>query len=61
MRGEISSQLQSSLQEFRNLEVKSLIEYPPVVSDTDATISKIIGILKERMFMIYSFIWRERL
>jgi len=48
MRGEISRQLQSSLQEFRNLEVKSLIEYPPVVSDTDTTISKIIGILKER-------------
>lgn len=48
MRGEISRQLQSSLQEFRKLEVKSLIEYPPVVSDTDTTISKIIGILKER-------------
>ena len=30
------------------MEIKSLIEYPPVVSDTDTTISKIIGILKER-------------
>jgi CBS domain-containing protein len=47
MRGEIGASYKA-LQEFRNLEVKSLIEYPAVVSDTDTTISKIIGILKER-------------
>lgn len=48
MRGEISSQLYRSLREFRNIEIKEIIEYPPVVSDTDTTISKIIGILQER-------------
>jgi CBS domain-containing protein len=47
MRGEIGANYKA-LQEFRNLEVKSLIEYPPVVSDTETTISKIIGILKEK-------------
>lgn len=48
MRGEISSQLYRSLREFRNMEIKAFIEYPPVVSDTNTTISKIIGVLKER-------------
>ena len=48
MRGEISRQLYQSLREFRTIGVKPIIEYPPVVSDTDTTISKIIGILKER-------------
>lgn len=48
MRKGISSQLYRSFQEFRDSEIKSLIEYPPVVSNPDVTISKIIGILKER-------------
>jgi CBS domain-containing protein/ribosome-associated translation inhibitor RaiA len=42
------SRVNRSLREFRNTEVKGLIEYPPVVVDTETTISKIIGILKER-------------
>ena len=48
VRKEISRQLYQSLREFRNIEVKAFIEYPPVVSDANTTISKIIGILKER-------------
>lgn len=48
MRGEISRQLYRSLREFRSIEVKPIIEHPPVVFDTDTTISNIIGLLKER-------------
>jgi hypothetical protein len=48
VRGEISGQLYRSLGGFRHKEVKAFIEYPPVVTDTNTTISKIIGILKER-------------
>ncbi len=44
---EMNIQLYESLRDFRTRYVKELIE-PPVVTDTNTSVSKIIGILTEK-------------
>jgi CBS domain-containing protein len=44
---EMNRQLYESLKDFRNRDIKELIE-PPIVTDVNATVSQIIGILTEK-------------
>ena len=44
---ELNRQLYESLRDFRNRDIKELIE-PPIVTDVNATVSQIIGILTEK-------------